>query len=145
MNDGNNLHVRLLNAQCEIVKVSKSSTNPYFENKYADINSILETVKEPLNSNGLILTQAHDTNQFGDFVVTRISFNNEFVESRTKIVVAKQNDPQAYGSGITYARRYGLQSLLALQAEDDDGERAMSRNGKKKEPNYKDVIGKIPF
>ena len=30
-------------------------------------------------------------------------------------------DPQKLGSAITYFRRYSLQSLLSLEAEDDDG------------------------
>ena len=33
-------------------------------------------------------------------------------------------DPQKMGSMITYYRRYTLQSLLGLQAEDDDGNSA---------------------
>jgi len=32
--------------------------------------------------------------------------------------------PQAMGSAITYYRRYTLQSLLSLQADDDDGQMA---------------------
>ena len=36
-------------------------------------------------------------------------------------------DPQKLGSAITYFRRYTLQSLLALQAEDDDGNKAITK------------------
>jgi hypothetical protein len=45
------------------------------------------------------------------------------MESFTEIVFAKQNDAQAQGSGITYARRYGLQSFVCVGADDDDGRR----------------------
>lgn len=56
--------------------------------------------------------------------------SGEFLGSDTEIVCAKQNDPQALGSAISYARRYGLQALLGLAAEDDDGEKAMVRQPK---------------
>jgi hypothetical protein len=37
------------------------------------------------------------------------------------MVLPNLQDPQKLGSAITYYRRYTLQSLLGLQAEDDDG------------------------
>lgn len=54
--------------------------------------------------------------------------SGETIESYTKIVCKAQNDPQALGSAITYARRYGLQSLVCIGAEDDDAEKSMARN-----------------
>jgi hypothetical protein len=39
------------------------------------------------------------------------------------MVLPNLQDPQKLGSAITY-RRYTLQSLLGLQAEDDDGNKA---------------------
>jgi hypothetical protein len=46
----------------------------------------------------------------------------EIMES--KLPLASQTNPQAMGSQITYYRRYTLQSLLALQVEDDDAQHA---------------------
>ena len=43
-------------------------------------------------------------------------------------MVGKQNDPQALGAAISYSRRYGLQSMVNVGAEDDDAEAAMGRN-----------------
>jgi hypothetical protein len=42
-------------------------------------------------------------------------------------MINKPNDPQAQGSGISYARRYGLQSLINIGAEDDDGNKATEK------------------
>jgi hypothetical protein len=42
----------------------------------------------------------------------------------SEIVSLKQNDAQAQGSGITYARRYYLQSFVCVGADDDDGNKA---------------------
>jgi hypothetical protein len=50
--------------------------------------------------------------------------SGESIESHTKIICKSQNDPQAYGSGVTYARRYGLQSFMSIGADDDDGQKA---------------------
>jgi hypothetical protein len=58
--------------------------------------------------------------------------------------VAKQNDPQALGSSISYARRYAVSSILSLQIDDDDAEGAMNRKGSKQDqrptisPEYDD-------
>ena len=52
--------------------------------------------------------------------------SGEYISSFTEIVFSKQNDAQAHGSGVTYARRYGLQSLCNIGSEDDDGNAASS-------------------
>ena len=48
-----------------------------------------------------------------------------FVESSLELPA--NLDAQKIGSAITYYRRYTLQSLLGLQAEDDDGNGAISK------------------
>jgi hypothetical protein len=113
-----------LKAQTKIESAKKDSANPFFRSKYADINSVLEACKGELNSHGISILQPIS----GDFVQTILMHESgEWFMSKTRIVTVKENDPQAYGSAITYARRYGLQSMLGMMAEDDDGERAMSR------------------
>jgi hypothetical protein len=54
---------------------------------------------------------------------------------------SKQNDAQAQGSGITYARRYGLQSLVNVGAEDDDGNSASKQKEETKEEPKKNAFG----
>ena len=49
-------------------------------------------------------------------------------------------DAQKIGSAITYYRRYTLQSLLGLQAEDDDGNKASGKNMPKVNDGFKDEI-----
>jgi hypothetical protein len=53
--------------------------------------------------------------------------SGEFIGGHTEILAVKELDAQAQGSGVSYARRYGLQSLLCIGAEDDDGESAIGR------------------
>jgi hypothetical protein len=114
----------LLKAQSLMGAALKGSKNPYFKSNYADLGAVLEACKELLNANGVVILQPH----VGHIVETILLHESgEWLSSETAIVAAKENDPQAYGSAITYARRYGLQSFLSMPAEDDDGERAMAR------------------
>jgi hypothetical protein len=64
------------------------------------------------------------------------------MECLTEIIYSKQNDAQAQGSGITYARRYGLQSLVNVGAEDDDGNKA-SEQAKNKNKFFKEPQGQM--
>ena len=121
----------LLKAQKLMGGAKKAGENPYFKSKYATLGAVLEASKELLNDNGIVILQPQISNEFGTFVETTLLHESgEFVSSQTKIVFAKEGDPQAQGSAISYARRYGLQSLLSMPAEDDDGEKAMTRQPK---------------
>lgn len=118
----------LLKAQKLMGGATKGAANPYFKSKYADYGAVLEACKDLLNDNGIAIFQPHAFHDGKNFVeTTLIHESGEYITSETEVVCAKQNDPQALGSAITYARRYGLQSLLAMPAEDDDGEKAMAR------------------
>lgn len=130
-----NITPAFLKAQSQMSAAKKGESNPFYKSKYADLPAVLEASKEALNSNGISILQPHVTDfnpitgQELHFVeTTLIHESGEFFTSRTKIAVAKENDPQALGSAISYARRYGLQSLISLPAEDDDGEKAMARS-----------------
>jgi hypothetical protein len=68
--------------------------------------------------------------------------SGEFISSLTEVLCAKQNDPQAHGSGISYARRYGLQSLVNLGSADDDGESAMGRQSFSAPPK-RDIVAEV--
>jgi hypothetical protein len=119
----------LLEAQKKIGSAIKGSKNPFFKSKYADLLSVIDACKNELNQNGIVVLQPIQ-NQIVQTIL--IHSSGEWMQSEIKIVCAKENDPQAYGSAITYARRYGLQSFILLPAEDDDGEGAMNRETSEK-------------
>ena len=107
----------LLEAKKEIGKVVKNAKNPHFKNTYADINAIIETVEPVLMKHGLLLIQP-----VIDGKVCTVIFHPESDgEVRSEINLPTNVSPQQLGSAITYYRRYTLQSLLSLQADDDDG------------------------
>ena len=111
------LWIKIHKAKMSIGKVVKNSTNPHFKKSYADINALLETVEPILHENGLLLIQPiHDK-----ILSTQIIDidTGEMIESW--LTLPDNLDPQKMISATTYYRRATLQSLLSLQAVDDDG------------------------
>lgn len=123
----------LLEAQKEMGNALKESKNPFFKSSYADLNSIREACMPSLNKHGIVVLQPTAFIDGKNFIKTILLHESgESMESLTEIVYSKQNDAQSQGSGITYARRYGLQSFVNVGAEDDDGNKASQ--AKKEEP-----------
>jgi len=103
----------------KVGKIKKDAKNPFFKSNYASLSNILEEINEPLLESGLVITQFPDENGLVSMLIHADS--GEFISSNYQMPVAKQNDPQALGSSITYARRYAITSILSLNVEDDDG------------------------
>ncbi len=122
-----NLAKALVKAQLMMGSAKKDAANPFFKSKYADLAEVVSVVKEPLLKNGISFLQIVTTE---GVETTLVHESGEYISGVTPIVVAKANDPQALGSAITYARRYGLQAMLGIPSADDDGELAMGRTSK---------------
>lgn len=120
-----NIAIAFIKAQNEMGIAVKDSTNPFYRNRYADLNSIREACIPALNKHGIAVLQPTVHIDGKNFVKTLLLHESgETIEGLTEIIYSKVNDAQAQGSGITYARRYGLQSLCNVGAEDDDGNKA---------------------
>jgi hypothetical protein len=120
--------VALVKAQAAMGNAVKDSKNPFFKSSYADLNAVREACLPALNANGVSVLQPTVHVDGKPFVETVLLHESgEFISSLTEVICAKQNDPQAHGSGVSYARRYGLQSMVNLGSADDDGESAMGR------------------
>jgi len=105
--------------------------NPHFKNQYASLESVINTVRTA-SQFGLTFTQEMDFEGDITFVRTVMMHSSGDTRvSRTKIVSKDPNDPQKQGSAISYAKRYGLQSIYGLSSpsDDDDGEIA-NKDGK---------------
>jgi len=126
------ISIALVKAQSEMGSAVKDSKNPFFKSSYADLNAIREVTIPVLNKNGITVLQPTTVFEGKAYVETTLLHESgEFLSSLTEIIAAKQNDPQAHGSGVSYARRYGLQSFLCVGSDDDDAERAMGRSSAK--------------
>lgn len=120
-----NIAGALLVAQKTMGDATKGSKNPFFKSSYADLNSIREVAIPALNAQGISVLQPTDA-LVGVVETLLLHVSGEWISGTTKIVNTK-GDAQGEGSGVSYARRYGLQSLLNIGAVDDDGEAAVGR------------------
>lgn len=106
--------------------VSKQGKEYNLTYKYADLGSVLEAVTPALHANGLVISQCMDFRDSQPIIKTVLMHadSTETLASHTPIIWADKNDPQKFGGGITYSRRYALMAMLNLNAEDDDGNHA---------------------
>jgi len=114
----------------QVKPIIKGADNPFFKSKYASLDTIQQTIKEPLNANGLVVTQSNIFIEGQLLVETKVwhSESGESMGSIFPIVVNKQS-AQDYGSAVSYAKRYSLSGLLNLiiEDEDDDGNKASDK------------------
>ena len=115
----------LVKAQKAFGPALKTSQNPHFKSRYADLSACVEAVVEALNENGIALTQ-HTHHAEGGVCVETILIHEsgEQLSFGQLFVPCTKQDAQGYGSAITYARRYQLQTALGIAPEDDDGNAA---------------------
>jgi hypothetical protein len=118
----------LVKAQKEFGPALKSSSNPHFKSRYADLAACVEAVVESLNNNGIALTQRVSPSDNGVIVETVfIHESGEVINCGQLHVPASKHDAQGYGSALTYARRYSLMAACGIAPEDDDGNAASKR------------------
>jgi len=139
------IYTKLLSVQKKIGAISKDAENPFFKSKYFDINALIEHVKPVLNEEGLIVLQSLAHIEGKPAIETLIvdAESGEEVGHTTPLPV--NDDPQKMGSAITYYRRYALVSLLFLNAEDDDGNKASKPQAKKYEDKPKSTGVKVDY
>jgi hypothetical protein len=103
----------------------KDKTNPAFRSKYADLGACIDSVEDALLANGIAFF--HETSEDSTGVTVETVFLHESGESirfgKLHVPASKQ-DPQGYGSALTYARRYSLMAACGIAPEDDDGNAA---------------------
>lgn len=131
----NELAAALAKAQGQIEGAKKSSSNPFFKSKYADLAECWNTCREALTANEIsVIQMPEEINENGRLNITTMLAHSsgQYISSTLTMTVTKL-DPQAIGSAITYGRRYALAAMVGLAQEDDDGEKAMARQEKKDE------------
>jgi hypothetical protein len=115
-------------AQREFGPALKSHTNPHFRSRYADLSACVEAVIDALNANGIAMTQRTSICDNGIIIETVfIHESGEVLNCGQLHVPASKQDPQGYGSALTYARRYSLLAASGLAPEDDDGNASSRR------------------
>lgn len=114
----------LIEVQKVISNAEKDAKNPFFKSNYATLKSVLDATRQPFADNGLAVTQTMVENYL---VTTLLHSSGQWIRSYLPLNPTKQNDPQALGSAITYARRYALAAIANITQEDDDGNTASDK------------------
>lgn len=130
-----NLYDALKHARLSMGPVYKNARNPHFKNTYADINSVMAVIQEPLIDNDLMWFQENQDDQEGCVtIITKLLHFPSGEELKTTLRVPYANkDPQKFGSALTYGRRYALVTLFGLGTTDDDANLASGKEKTKEE------------
>ena len=130
------LAAALLAVQGEIGNATKSAANPFFKSKYADLNAVHDAVLPVMTKHGVQVQQSTGWDAEGRFLLsTVLSVGDDAVTASWPLPTS--GTPQEMGSALTYARRYTLQTIAGIGAEDDDGNAASKRNVEPAKPNAK--------
>jgi hypothetical protein len=125
------LSAALVMAQAEIGNAQKNKKNDFLKGaKYADLESVWAAASPALKSHGLsILQLPTQSEKQGHFEMETMLLHKsgQWICSTISLPCPKQ-DPQGYGSAMTYARRYALAAMLGIVQSDDDGEGAKDEN-----------------
>jgi len=129
----------LVLAQTKFQPALKNSQNPHFRSKYADLGACIDAVIDALHENGIALIQHTAESDTGIIISTTfLHRSGEIYEAGSLFVPASQQTPQAYGSALTYARRYSLMTACGIAPEDDDGNAATKPAPRFERTNHSD-------
>jgi hypothetical protein len=132
----------LVKAQRDFGPALKTSNNPHFRTKYADLSACIEAVIDGLNNNNIYLMQLTEDHPDGIKIQTVfVHESGEQISSGWLFVPAAKADPQGFGSALTYARRYSLMTACGIAPEDDDANSAKAPPPK---PVAKDMPKAVP-
>ena len=120
----------LINVQRQLQPATKDANNPFTKSKYATLNSIMDSCREALLSNGIWLCQYPIPAEPGYLgLVTKLTHAESGQwQSSLAVVPLPKADPQGVGISMTYMRRYALSAMLGIVTEEDtDGEFASDK------------------
>lgn len=129
----------LLKAQANLDIAKKDKNNSHFKSTYADYGAIVKASRPALLSNDIVVIQGArliDVNTWQ--LTTRLQhISGQWMESDYPLVAKDANNPQAFGSATTYAKRFSLAAMVGVVAEDedDDGDLAASNTPSDAVPN----------
>lgn len=121
------IYSAFIKAQREFKKAIVNRENPFFKSKYMTLGNLIEIVREAFSNNGLGFTQRPTLIEKNNKIYMQLEtiIFHESGESLEPHVIefpisAQRLNEQAFGSSSTYIRRYVLQSLVGICAEEDD-------------------------
>lgn len=117
--------------QKDLKPLTKSAENSEYGSSFVPLSEVYPKALELLNKYNLATMQWPVSKEDKSYLVT-VLFNDSGDSITGSIeLYTPRKDLQAVGSAITYARRYGIMSILGMVGEDDDdGNKAAGRQTK---------------
>lgn len=121
--DTGDIYAALFAVQTSVDVVRKTTNNPFFKSKYADLPAVWDVVKDALKDNNILVYHKTVTQEGVDYLNTYIRHIPSGTEITSNVQLHLQKPTsQEYGSCVTYMRRYAISSMLGLITDkDDDG------------------------
>jgi len=112
---------------------------------YADLGSVMEACMEHLSANDIAVLQLPQPCDDGAIVQTTLFHaSGEWIKDGGLHIVAAKRDAQAFGSALSYARRYALAAVLGIVQADDDGKGSGTVKADALDPEqYDALVGKL--
>lgn len=113
----------LSKAQAEFTHAPLNSTNPFLKNKYADLGSVIQSVRPAMTKNGLAITQTVAAENGIVTVETMLMHaSGEWITQSIGIPVDQSKGmslAQSIGAVVTYLRRYSIAAIMGIYADED--------------------------
>jgi hypothetical protein len=109
----------------------KLQSGAVIESKYSSIHAIREAIREPLKAHGLWYYQQV---REGILFTILCHESGEGMSCAIPISADPKSPPQTYGSALSYARRYGLQTLFGLGGGPDEAGGSAQDAAEKRRP-----------
>lgn len=122
-------------------KIVSKKTGAQYSYDYADLGTILASVRKPLAENGLAIMQPVAIGDGVVHITTLLAHESgQWIDAGLTMPVGDRDDARSVASAITYGRRYSLIALIGVAPsdEDDDGEATSVK------PNQMAPIGERP-
>jgi hypothetical protein len=110
----------LLEVQKELSHAKAEAVNPHFKSSYVKFEDLWDYAKEALNARDIMIQQVSHECELGACIETVLYGHGENLSTGKMIVRADKPTAQAFGSAVTYAKRYSLSMALGIGADKDD-------------------------
>ena len=129
-----NLSKAMSEFQKNLKQPLKDANNPFFKSKYVPLENVVEAITEAAGPLGISFMQFASGDDSGNIEVGTIILHQsgEYIEFPSVRMQPEKQTPQAYGSAITYAKRYALSAVFGITSDKDDDGNEASGNGRKK-------------
>lgn len=122
-NELGKLFTALSKVQGELEMAKKTSENPFFHSKYADLAECLRVIYPITSKYGISFIQLPCKAQTEGHVALRTMMchdSGQFIEETIEMLPKKGMSPQEVGICISYMRRYSVSAFCGIAQEDTD-------------------------